>query len=77
MSGLICSRPLHFQYLAHRSSPKVKERVIELLFLWSIQIKEMPKIFEAYQMLKKQGIISEDPVHVIPVSIHQPLLVEA
>lgn len=29
----------------------------------------MPKIFEAYQMLKKQGIVVEDPVHALPVSI--------
>ncbi len=57
------------QYLAHRSSPKVKQRVIELMFFWSLEIKEMPKIFEAYQMLKKQGIVTEDPIHVLPVSV--------
>ena len=38
------------------------------MFLWSLEIKEMPKIFEAYQMLKKQGIVTEDPTHVLPVS---------
>jgi hypothetical protein len=39
------------------------------MFFWSLEIKEMPKIFEAYQMLKKQGIVTEDPVHVLPVSV--------
>ncbi|CAG2176872.1 unnamed protein product, partial [Oppiella nova] len=54
------------KYLAHRSSPKVKQRIIELMFVWSLELKEMPKIFEAYQMLKKQAIITEDPTHVLP-----------
>lgn len=56
------------KYLGHRSSQNVKNKIIELMFLWSMEIKEMPKIFEAYQMLRKQGIITEDPVHVLPVS---------
>ncbi|XP_054160667.1 ADP-ribosylation factor-binding protein GGA3-like [Oppia nitens] len=54
------------KYLAHRTPPKVKQRVVELMFLWSLELKEMPKIFEAYQMLKKQQIVSEDPTYIIP-----------
>lgn len=56
------------QYLGHRSAINVKKKIIELMFLWSVEMQEETKIFEAYQMLKKQGIVPEDPVYVIPVS---------
>lgn len=61
---------LLFQYLAYRTSPCVRQRIVELIFLWSMEFKELPKIFEAYQMLKVQKIITEDPVHVLEVSFH-------
>ncbi|XP_076314643.1 ADP-ribosylation factor-binding protein GGA3-like [Tachypleus tridentatus] len=53
------------KYLGNRASPKVKTKVIELMFKWSVELKQEPKIFEAYQMLKRQGVVTEDPVHII------------
>ncbi|XP_076366356.1 ADP-ribosylation factor-binding protein GGA1-like isoform X2 [Tachypleus tridentatus] len=53
------------KYLGNRASPKVKTKVIELMFKWSVELKQEPKIFEAYQMLKRQGVVTEDPVHVL------------
>jgi len=32
-------------------------------------LKNEPKIFEAYQMLKKQGLVAKDPVDTLPVSM--------
>ncbi|RWS16509.1 ADP-ribosylation factor-binding protein GGA1-like isoform X3 [Dinothrombium tinctorium] len=54
------------KYLAHRSSPKVKQKVIELIYKWSVGMKSEPKIAEAYLMLKKQSIVFNDPIHVLP-----------
>lgn len=65
----LCLSPCSFQYLAHRSPKKSKEKIIELLFRWSIELKNEPKIFEAYQMLKKQGLVAKDPVDTLPVSM--------
>ena len=39
--------------------------MVELLYLWSTkELKGETKIGEAYSMLKKQGIVQEDPVYV-------------
>lgn len=53
------------KYLGNRTSEKVKERIIELLFKWSVDVKKEAKIFEAYQMLKAQGIVMLDPIHAL------------
>jgi hypothetical protein len=45
----------------------VKQRCIELLYIWSQVLPHEPKIKEAYQMLRKQGIIKQDPVNVSQV----------
>ena len=45
-------------------SDEVKKRCIELLYGWSQGLKHEPKIEEAYQMLKRQGIVKEDPTYV-------------
>uniref|UniRef100_A0A673L0Q0 ADP-ribosylation factor-binding protein GGA3-like n=1 Tax=Sinocyclocheilus rhinocerous TaxID=307959 RepID=A0A673L0Q0_9TELE len=52
-------------YLGDRVSERVKTKVIELLYSWSVALPDEAKIIEAYQMLKKQGIVAEDPV--VPV----------
>ncbi|XP_051889241.1 ADP-ribosylation factor-binding protein GGA3 [Pristis pectinata] len=49
------------KYLGDRVSEKVKTKVIELLFSWMVALPEETKIKEAYQMLKKQGILQHDP----------------
>ncbi|XP_021092976.1 ADP-ribosylation factor-binding protein GGA2 isoform X2 [Heterocephalus glaber] len=49
------------KYLGAWATEKVKGRVIEILFSWTVWFPEDTKIRDAYQMLKKQGIIKQDP----------------
>ena len=52
-------------FQAPRTPEHIKKKVIELLYVWSTkELKEETKITEAYDMLKKQGIITEDPKYV-------------
>uniref|UniRef100_A0A8B9I9Q2 Golgi associated, gamma adaptin ear containing, ARF binding protein 3 n=1 Tax=Anser brachyrhynchus TaxID=132585 RepID=A0A8B9I9Q2_9AVES len=53
------------KYLGDRVSEKVKTKVIELLYSWTVALPEESKIKDAYYMLKRQGIVMFDPV--IPV----------
>lgn len=52
------------RYLASRTPDHIKKKVIELLFLWTKDLENEGKIKEAYEMLKKQGIVTEDPIYV-------------
>ncbi|XP_035260259.1 ADP-ribosylation factor-binding protein GGA3-like [Anguilla anguilla] len=49
------------KYLGDRVSEKVKMKVIEMLFSWAVALPDEAKINEAYQMLKRQGIVTTDP----------------
>ncbi|KAL1767206.1 ADP-ribosylation factor-binding protein GGA1 isoform X1 [Sigmodon hispidus] len=49
------------KYLGSRTSEKVKTKILELLYSWTVGLPEEVKIAEAYQMLKKQGIVKSDP----------------
>ncbi|NXS55547.1 GGA2 protein, partial [Brachypteracias leptosomus] len=49
------------KYYGTWSSETVKARVTEVLFSWTVWFPQEAKIRDAYQMLKKQGIIKEDP----------------
>ncbi|KAJ8264069.1 hypothetical protein GJAV_G00144740 [Gymnothorax javanicus] len=49
------------KYLGDRVSEKVKTKVIEMLFSWAVALPDEAKISEAYQMLKRQGIVTTDP----------------
>uniref|UniRef100_A0A8C0CWV2 Golgi associated, gamma adaptin ear containing, ARF binding protein 1 n=1 Tax=Balaenoptera musculus TaxID=9771 RepID=A0A8C0CWV2_BALMU len=49
------------KYLGSRTSEKVKNKILELLYSWMVGLPEEVKIAEAYQMLKKQGIVKADP----------------
>ncbi|KAM9325809.1 ADP-ribosylation factor-binding protein GGA1 [Gastrophryne carolinensis] len=49
------------KYLGARSPEKVKQKVLELLYSWTLGLPDEVKIGEAYQMLKKQGILTDDP----------------
>ncbi|XP_007957848.1 ADP-ribosylation factor-binding protein GGA3 [Orycteropus afer afer] len=49
------------KYLGDRVSEKVKTKVIELLYSWTLALPEESKIRDAYHMLKRQGIIRSDP----------------
>uniref|UniRef100_A0A8C6MAD0 Golgi associated, gamma adaptin ear containing, ARF binding protein 3 n=1 Tax=Nothobranchius furzeri TaxID=105023 RepID=A0A8C6MAD0_NOTFU len=48
-------------YLGDRVSEKVKMKVIEMLYTWTVSLPDEAKICEAYQMLKSQGIVVVDP----------------
>uniref|UniRef100_A0A3Q3EID4 Golgi associated, gamma adaptin ear containing, ARF binding protein 3 n=1 Tax=Labrus bergylta TaxID=56723 RepID=A0A3Q3EID4_9LABR len=49
------------KYLGDKVSEGVKIKVIEMLYSWTMSLPDEAKICEAYQMLKSQGIVSEDP----------------
>ncbi|MGH0153648.1 UNVERIFIED_CONTAM: hypothetical protein FKN15_025437 [Acipenser sinensis] len=49
------------KYLGDRVSEKVKRKVVEMLYGWAVALPDEAKINEAYQMLKRQGIVSCDP----------------
>ncbi|XP_075040063.1 ADP-ribosylation factor-binding protein GGA1 isoform X1 [Mixophyes fleayi] len=49
------------KYLGSRSPEKVKLKILEMLYSWTLGLPSEVKIAEAYQMLKKQGILKEDP----------------
>ncbi|XP_058023646.1 ADP-ribosylation factor-binding protein GGA3 isoform X2 [Ahaetulla prasina] len=53
------------KYLGDRVSEKVKIKIIELLYSWTVALPDESKIKDAYYMLKRQGIVLSDPV--IPV----------
>lgn len=46
-----------FQYYGIWSSEKVKSRVTEVIFSWTVWFPQEVKIQDAYQMLKKQGSV--------------------
>uniref|UniRef100_A0A3B3Z6F4 Uncharacterized protein n=1 Tax=Periophthalmus magnuspinnatus TaxID=409849 RepID=A0A3B3Z6F4_9GOBI len=49
------------KYLGSRSPEPVKKKVLELIYSWTLALPDEAKITDAYQMLKKQGIIKQDP----------------
>uniref|UniRef100_A0A665SYR0 ADP-ribosylation factor-binding protein GGA3-like n=1 Tax=Echeneis naucrates TaxID=173247 RepID=A0A665SYR0_ECHNA len=49
------------KYFGAWTPQTVKDRVTEVLYGWTLWLKDEPKILEAYKMLKKQGIVKKDP----------------
>ncbi|XP_014252444.1 ADP-ribosylation factor-binding protein GGA3 [Cimex lectularius] len=49
------------KYLGAHTPEPVRRRVLELMYTWTIQYPKESKIKEAYDMLKKQGVIQEEP----------------
>ncbi|XP_051996922.1 ADP-ribosylation factor-binding protein GGA1 [Xyrauchen texanus] len=49
------------KYLGSRAPQPVKKKVLEMMYSWSVSLPEETKISDAYQMLKKQGIVKQDP----------------
>uniref|UniRef100_A0A669Q0W9 Golgi associated, gamma adaptin ear containing, ARF binding protein 1 n=1 Tax=Phasianus colchicus TaxID=9054 RepID=A0A669Q0W9_PHACC len=43
------------KYLGSRTPEKVKSKILELMYSWTLGLPHEVKILEAYQMLKKQG----------------------
>ena len=42
--------------MGNETSPKVKGKVQSLLYSWKIGLPHEPKIAEAYELLKEQGV---------------------
>ncbi|KAI4899544.1 hypothetical protein NFI96_016155, partial [Prochilodus magdalenae] len=49
------------KYLGSRAPEPVKKKVLEMMYSWTVCLPEETKISDAYQMLKKQGIVKQDP----------------
>ncbi|KAG0719873.1 ADP-ribosylation factor-binding protein GGA1 [Chionoecetes opilio] len=60
------------KYLGNHTHPAVKERVVELLYSWTLDLKGETKIVEAYNMLKKQGIVKDDPRYLGAPCVPEP-----
>ncbi|KAM9363850.1 ADP-ribosylation factor-binding protein GGA1-like isoform 1-T1 [Symphorus nematophorus] len=50
------------KYLGARAPEPVKKKVLEMVYSWTVRLPDETKIADAYQMLKKQGIVKQDPV---------------
>uniref|UniRef100_A0A672ISR1 Golgi-associated, gamma adaptin ear containing, ARF binding protein 1 n=1 Tax=Salarias fasciatus TaxID=181472 RepID=A0A672ISR1_SALFA len=50
------------KYLGARAPEPVKKKVLEMMYSWTLKLPDETKIADAYQMLKKQGIVKQDPV---------------
>ncbi|XP_075946733.1 ADP-ribosylation factor-binding protein GGA1-like [Anarhichas minor] len=49
------------KYLGARAPEPVKKKVLEIMYSWTVRMPDETKIADAYQMLKKQGIVKLDP----------------
>uniref|UniRef100_A0A7N8XSJ8 Golgi associated, gamma adaptin ear containing, ARF binding protein 3a n=1 Tax=Mastacembelus armatus TaxID=205130 RepID=A0A7N8XSJ8_9TELE len=56
-------------YFGDKVSEKVKTKVIEMLYSWTLSLPDEAKICEAYRMLKSQGIVLADPQIPFDVSL--------
>ncbi|XP_061578894.1 ADP-ribosylation factor-binding protein GGA1-like isoform X2 [Cololabis saira] len=50
------------KYLGGRAPEAVKTKVLEMMYRWTVRFPDEAKVAEAYHMLKKQGIVKQDPV---------------
>lgn len=49
------------KYLGSQTPKPVRDRVLQLMYSWTIEYPREAKIKEAYQMLRKQGVVNDDP----------------
>lgn len=52
------------KYLGSQTPLSVRQKVLQLMYLWTLDYPKEQKIKEAYDMLKKQGVIKEVPLSV-------------
>ncbi|XP_045483996.1 ADP-ribosylation factor-binding protein GGA3 [Pieris rapae] len=57
------------KYLAERTAPEVRTRVLQLLHAWSIEYPKETKFKVAFDMLKNQGVIKETPPPLPPEDV--------
>lgn len=49
------------KYLGSHTPLEVKQRILQLMYIWTLDYPKETKIKEAYEMLKKQGVVKEVP----------------
>ncbi|CAB1342397.1 unnamed protein product [Coregonus sp. 'balchen'] len=49
------------KYMGDRVPEKVKTKIIEMLYSWTVAFPNEAKINEAYQTLRRQGLVTTDP----------------
>ncbi|KAG7505068.1 ADP-ribosylation factor-binding protein GGA3 [Solea senegalensis] len=49
------------KYMGDSAPEKVKMKIVEMLYSWTIAFPSETKIGEAYQTLKRQGLVTQDP----------------
>ncbi|XP_026272500.1 ADP-ribosylation factor-binding protein GGA2 isoform X1 [Frankliniella occidentalis] len=49
------------KYLGSQTPKPVRDRVLQLMYSWTMDYPRETKIKEAYQMLRKQGVVTDDP----------------
>lgn len=49
------------KYMGESVSERVKTKIIEMLYSWTVAFPNEAKMSEAYQTLRRQGLISSDP----------------
>ncbi|XP_030755451.1 ADP-ribosylation factor-binding protein GGA1 isoform X2 [Sitophilus oryzae] len=54
------------KYLGSKTPLTVKQKILQLLYLWTLDYPKEVKIKEAFDMLRKQGVIKEIPNPNIP-----------
>lgn len=55
------------KYMGCQTPLIIKQKVLQLLYIWTIDFPKESKIKEAYDMLRKQGVIKEIPNPNVPV----------
>lgn len=54
---VLLSLPSSLQYMGDSSPEKVKMKIVEMLYSWTVAFPNETKIGEAYQTLKSQGAL--------------------
>uniref|UniRef100_A0A3P8VZN7 Golgi associated, gamma adaptin ear containing, ARF binding protein 3 n=1 Tax=Cynoglossus semilaevis TaxID=244447 RepID=A0A3P8VZN7_CYNSE len=49
------------KYMGDSTPEKVKMKIVEMLYSWTVAFPNEAKINEAYQTLKRQGLVTQDP----------------
>ncbi|KAK2833549.1 hypothetical protein Q5P01_017438 [Channa striata] len=49
------------KYMGNSAPEKVKAKIVEMLYSWTIAFPNEAKISEAYQTLRRQGLVTHDP----------------
>ncbi|XP_052407007.1 ADP-ribosylation factor-binding protein GGA3-like isoform X1 [Carassius gibelio] len=57
------------KYMGDSVSDKVKNKVIEMLYSWTVVFPNEAKIADAYQTLKRQGLVTSDPELTVDKSL--------